>query len=110
MNTAQCCTGERRSGPLARRVGGAAVSLLPGFVVLLPKGPLCLAAWLTVTTGFGVSAAAVANVRELIVISWIAALALALIRILRRRASGRTLRWKWIGGPRLQSYGSARML
>ena len=46
--TAQCCTGGGPSRRLARRLSGAAASILPGAVLmLLPKCPLCLAAWLT---------------------------------------------------------------
>ena len=77
MTTGRCCTGEGPSRPLARRLSGAAASVLPGAVlVLLPKCPLCLAAWLTVATGIGISAAAVAWVRGLIVVFWVAAVAL----------------------------------
>ena len=88
---AQCCAGGRPSRHLARRLYGAAASILPGAVlVLLPKCPLCLAAWLTVATGIAVPAAAVAPVRGLIVVFWTAAVALAATQIARRRASRRT--------------------
>jgi hypothetical protein len=86
--TGQCCTGERPSRPLARRISGVAASILPGAVLLLPKCPLCLAAWLTVATGAGISAAAVARVRGLIVITWLALLVLVAVQIVRRRAFG----------------------
>ncbi|MGD0000875.1 MAG: hypothetical protein ABSE21_12320, partial [Bryobacteraceae bacterium] len=63
---AQCCTGGGPSRRLARRLSGAAASILPGAVlVLLPKCPLCLAAWLALVTGIGVSAAAAQCVRGL---------------------------------------------
>jgi hypothetical protein len=85
--TAQCCTG---GGPSARRLSGAAASILPGAVlVLLPKCPLCLAAWLTVVTGIAVPAAAVAPVRGLILVFWVAAVALAATQVVRRRANRR---------------------
>jgi len=70
--TSPCCTG---GGPrrLARRLSGAAASLLPGaLLVLLPKCPLCLAAWLTMVTGIGIPAAAAAHARALIVVFWVA--------------------------------------
>ena len=85
--TGPCCTGERPSRRLARRRAGAAASILPGAVLLLlPKCPLCLAAWLTVATGIGFSATAAARVRGLIVVFWVAAVALAAAQIIRRRA------------------------
>jgi len=85
--TAHCCAGEGPSHPLARRLYGTGASLLPGAVlVLLPECPLCLAAWLTLVTGMGVPAAAAARVRWLIVLFWLAAVALAAAQILRRRA------------------------
>ncbi len=94
--TGQCCTGEGPSRRLARRRTGAAASMLPGAVLaLLPKCPLCLAAWLTVATGVGVSAPAAARVRGLIVVFWVAAMALAAAQIIRRRALRRSP-FSWI--------------
>jgi len=89
--TAQCCMGGRASRRLARRLPRVAASTLPGAVlVLLPKCPLCLAAWLTVTTGIGVSAAAAAWVRGAIVVFWVSAVALGAAQIIRgcERAGG----------------------
>ena len=83
--TGRCCAGEGSSHRLARRLSGGAASILPGAaLVLLPKCPLCLAAWLTVITGIGVSAATAARLRGLIVVFSIAAMALAAARIIRR--------------------------
>ncbi len=88
--TARCCTGGGPSRRLARRLSGAAGSLLPGaMLVLLPKCPLCLAAWLTVVTGVAVPAVAAARIRGLIVVFWAAAVALAAAQVVRRRANRR---------------------
>jgi uncharacterized membrane-anchored protein len=57
--------------------------------MLLPKCPLCLAAWLGLVAGIGVSATAAAWVRGVIVVIWAAAVALAAAKIIRRRASRR---------------------
>jgi hypothetical protein len=98
--TPQCCTGEKASRRLARRLSGTAASLIPGAVlVLLPKCPLCLAAWLTVITGTAVSATVAAHVRGLIVVVWLTAVALtaALLLMRRLRAGGALHRSDRIG-------------
>jgi hypothetical protein len=88
--TGQCCAGGPASRRLARRLSTTAASILPGAVlVVLPKCPLCLAAWLTVVTGVGFSAAGAAWVRGMLVVFWVAAVALAAAPIVRRRAFGR---------------------
>ncbi len=86
--TGACCMGEARSRRLARKVSGAAASIVPGVVlVLLPKCPLCLAAWLTVATGIGVSVAAAARVRTLTEFLCVVILTFTSVQFLRRRAS-----------------------
>jgi hypothetical protein len=71
--TGQCCVGGPASRRLARLLSRAAASILPGAVlVLLPKCPLCLAAWLTVVTGIGFSAAGAVWVRGVLVVFWVA--------------------------------------
>jgi hypothetical protein len=88
--TGQCCTGGRTSRRLARRLSTAAASILPGVVlVLLPKCPLCLAAWLTVVTGVGFSVAGAAWVRGIVAMFSVVAVALAAASIFRHRAFGR---------------------
>ncbi|HWD98529.1 MAG TPA: hypothetical protein VG345_05820 [Bryobacteraceae bacterium] len=88
--TGRCCTGEGRSRRLARRLSGAAASVLPGAaLVLLPKCPLCLAAWLTaVMGGTAVSATFAEQFRWMIVVFWITAVALAAAQIIYSRAAG----------------------
>jgi len=83
-----CCTGGRARGRLVRRLSTGAASILPGAaLLLLPKCPLCLAAWLTLVTGVGFSAAGAAWLRGTVLVFWIAAVALATAAILRRRAA-----------------------
>jgi F0F1-type ATP synthase assembly protein I len=70
----QCCMGV----PASRRL---AASILPGaLLVFLPKCPLCIAAWLTAATGVGFSAGAAGWVRGMLVVFWVAAVALAASR------------------------------
>ena len=84
--TGQCCTGEGTSSRLARRLSGAAACILPGAaLVVLPKCPLCLAAWLTIVTGIGLPAAVAARLHGLLVAFWAAAVALAAVQLIRRR-------------------------
>jgi hypothetical protein len=64
--------------------------MLPGAaLVFLPKCPLCLAAWLTVVTGLGFSAGGAAWVRGMLVVFWVAVVALVSAPIVRRHAFGR---------------------
>ena len=87
--------GGTASRRLARRLSlrqstRAAASMLPGAVLLLlPKCPLCLAAWLTVVSGVGFSAAGAVWVRGLLVVFWVAGVALAAAPLVRRRGFGR---------------------
>jgi hypothetical protein len=79
--------GEQAARRFARRLSATAASILPGtLLVLLPKCPMCLAAWLTMLTGVGFSAAGAAWMRGIVAVFWIAAAALAATSILRRRA------------------------
>jgi hypothetical protein len=55
-------------------------------LLLLPKCPLCLAAWVTAATGIGIPAAAAAGVRGLMAVFCVAAVALAAAQCIRRRA------------------------
>ena len=82
--TARCCAaGGGRSRSLARRLFGAG-SMAPGLLlVLLPKCPLCLAAWLTMATGISIPGAAAAGVRGVIVVFWVAGVALAYFGAMR---------------------------
>ena len=68
--SAQCCAG---------RVSGFTASILPGtLLALLPKCPLCLAAWLTFATAITFSEAGAVRLIGTIVVLWIAGLAWAL--------------------------------
>jgi hypothetical protein len=83
--TGQCCRGGAASSRLARRFSRAGASMLPGAVLaFLPKCPLCLAAWLTITTGTAFPVAGVVWVRGLLLASWIAGGALVLAPLIRR--------------------------
>lgn len=79
--TPQCCTGGTASSrPARRRLSTAAASLLPAAVlVTLPKCPLCLAAWLTVATGIGISATSAALLRGSVILVLVALVAASLI-------------------------------
>ena len=91
MTNGQCCTGGRPSRRFARRLAGAAASVLPGTVLaLLPKCPVCLAAWLTAITGAGVSAGAAARLRGLVAVFCAVAVAVAATQMIRRRAFRRS--------------------
>jgi hypothetical protein len=79
--TGHCCAAARATHPLARRASEATVSILPaGLLMLLPKCPLCLAAWLTVATGIRFSASGAAWLCWSILLLWAGALGVMLLR------------------------------
>src|SRR5450432_2222590 len=89
VTTGQCCVGGSASRRFARWLSRAAASILPGAVlVLLPKCPLCLAAWLTVVTGAGFSADGAAWVHGIVVMFSVVAVALVAGPIVWRRSTG----------------------
>ena len=74
--TGRCCAG---GGASARRLSGTVASIVPGaLLALLPKCPLCIAAWLTAVTGVGFPPAGVTWLRETIAVFWFAAVAVTL--------------------------------
>ena len=84
--TRACCQGEGPTRRLARRVPRSAMGTMPGIVlVLLPKCPLCLAAWLTAMTGLGVSITVATYLDRLAVVVCVAALAVWTVQLVRRR-------------------------
>ncbi len=68
MSVRRCC------GTAAGTVAPAAV------LVLLPKCPACIVAWLAVAAGLGVSVSTAATLRMLIVGSCVACLAFVVVR------------------------------
>jgi hypothetical protein len=78
----QCCLAGREPRPLARRLSKATASILPAaLLMLMPKCPLCLAAWLTIATGVSFSATGAAWLRWSITLLWLGALAVMIWRL-----------------------------
>lgn len=88
MNTRRCCQSARPAGRM-RKVAGW---LLPGTVLaLMPKCPMCLAAYVALGTGFTMSyASAHILMRSLTVLcisAWILCAAKLLLKHLRHKSS-----------------------
>jgi hypothetical protein len=75
MNAYPCCHAPSRIAAFRRRATGAAGWVVPGTVLaLLPKCPACLAAYVALWTGVGLSISAAARVRTSLMVLSIALL------------------------------------
>lgn len=91
MKRHPCCVS--RSGPLTRRATGLAGVVLSGIpLLLMPKCPLCVAAYVALFTGISVSTATAGQLRTGIVMLCAALvcafIAMCLVRMKRWRAKG----------------------
>ncbi len=84
---------DNRSRPASpwRRAGGAARWIVPSVtLVLMPKCPVCLAAYVALATGIGLSLPVAAFLRMALLVACLSALALVVgsraRRVLRRRS------------------------
>jgi hypothetical protein len=94
MNAHCCLTAARNRNAMGRptsrwrRGGEIAAWIVPGVtVVLLPKCPACIAAYLALATGLGISMSTAAQLRTLLAMLCIASLAFAAARWMRRFVS-----------------------
>jgi len=84
MKTCRGCgpSGDQR---LLRRAPGALGWLAPVLtLILLPKCPLCLAAWFTLLTGVALPPAAASSLRVMLIAASLLALAIMAVRRARR--------------------------
>ena len=101
MGTCPCCEGatlESRAAPLppaggrigrwTRRGFGAFEWLVPAtLLALMPKCPMCVAAYVAMATGLGISLPVAANLRLLLVTSCLLSLAYLCLRVTLRVAA-----------------------
>ncbi len=95
MNTRRCCDTATRDGDSAQRHGARwrggvelAGWIIPSATLaLLPKCPVCVAVYVALFSGVGISLAAAAIFRRSLLILCVAALVCLVLRRLYRRAS-----------------------
>jgi hypothetical protein len=80
------CSGSRvGSGSNLRRAVDLVVWIIPSAILaLIPKCPMCLAAYIALWTGLGLSVAAAANLRVLLIVACVISLVLVAARQTRR--------------------------
>jgi hypothetical protein len=83
-----CSGGRVGCGSIVRRAVDLVGWIVPSAILaLIPKCPMCLAAYITLWTGLGLSVAAAANLRVLIVIVCVISLVFLVARQMRRLIS-----------------------
>lgn len=68
MSTARCCDRPSRRSPARRGLDVAGHVVPAAVLVLLPKCPACIVAWLAVGTGIGVTMSTAAYLRTLLLV------------------------------------------
>lgn len=90
MNPAHCCHPPRQPGRRWKRAGELVAWLVPAAVlILLPKCPMCIVAYVGVATGLGISFTAASGLRIAAII-----LCVASLLFLAARSGGRWLAWR----------------
>ena len=92
--TTVCCNSGRRGTPAGRRwVGGALGMAVPcAGLALMPKCPACVAAYVALATGVGISTSAASYVRTGAILACVAALVVLGWRTFHGRAALRKAR------------------
>ena len=90
MHTTRCCSAASDNRPETVPPLRLAGVLLPGFViVLMPKCPVCLAAYFTLLSGYGLSVASAGWVRSTLMVLCATTMAMtvfsSVVRAIRRR-------------------------
>ena len=93
MSTHSCCvadTGDAHPSAFVRRCRCIAEWIVPGaLLALIPKCPLCLAAYISLATGAGISISTAAYLRYTLIFLCVASLMLLIIRQVRRVTIGK---------------------
>lgn len=83
MSTSSCC--KQRSGSVLPRSAAAASYLLPAAaLILMPKCPACVAAYVALVTGITLSIPAAGHVRTTLIVTAVCVLSMLVFRRLRR--------------------------
>ena len=77
----KCCSGKGRDGALSSIIGWSLPSAL---LLIMPKCPLCLVAYVAAVSGLGISVSSAAGIRIFLITGSLSLLAFAIVRTLLR--------------------------
>lgn len=86
MSKPGCCEEASTPKRVRRRLDVAGYVVPSAILVLLPKCPACIAAYLAMGAGIGVTLSTAATLRAILLILCVASLAFVTARTIRRRA------------------------
>jgi hypothetical protein len=96
VSDSRCCEGVPARAPARRGIDIAGTVVPTAILVLLPKCPACIVAYLAMGTGIGVAVSTASHLRTLVLVLCVACLASVVARAALRRLQEPGARHGWL--------------